>query len=136
VGDHQGVREEGSPFTAGKIDAVKHEASVSLNRIVPLIKGMGTRRSRTLERVRKTLCYDGHVTATSWIEDCVQRFTAHAGDSRTPVRFAFLGEGYRNVWANLRFRRIPTSKAKVLQLMFEVDCWSRTSRCPSRPEES
>jgi len=47
----------------------------------------------------------------------------------------FYGEGYRKVWARLRFEDVRTSKARVLRLMREAQLLapSRTLPKPSHP---
>jgi len=96
---------------------VRHETSVSLSRIVPLVRACdlaGVARSSVyasrgatvvafpVRRGPKTLYSDARLTEE-----------IRAALAASP----FLGEGYRKVWAKLRYRGIRTSKARVLRLM-------------------
>lgn len=96
---------------------MRHEASISLGRIVPLVhvcelagvarssvyaKRAGNVVALPSRRGPKTAYSDTHLTD----EIC-------AVLARSP----FVGEGYRKVWAKLRFAGIRTSKGRVLRLM-------------------
>jgi putative transposase len=96
---------------------VRHEASVSLSRIVPLVRICelaGVARSSVYAQRR------GHVVAfparrgpkTAYSDACLTE------EIRTVLSASpFVGEGYRKVWAKLRFRGVRTSRARVLRLM-------------------
>jgi transposase InsO family protein len=96
---------------------VTHETSVSLQRIVPLVRvcdlaGVArsnvyaSRRARVVglpvRRGPKTLYSDARLTEE-----------IRAVLAASP----FVGEGYRKVWAKLRHQGLRTSKARVLRLM-------------------
>ena len=96
---------------------MKHEASISLSRIVPLARVCevaGVARSSVyasraatvvalpVRRGPKTLYSDARLT---------EKIRAVLAAS------PFVGEGYRKVWAKLRHGGIRTSKARVLRLM-------------------
>lgn len=99
---------------------MKHEASVSLKRIVPLVRVCelaGVARSSVYARRRATVVSfpkrRGPKTAYSdaRLTEEIRAVLAAA---------SFLGEGYRKVWAKLRLRGIRTSKARTLRLMREA----------------
>jgi len=97
--------------------------SVSLNRVVPLSRVcalMGVARSsvyfarraevRELPAPRRT-CWSGE----RWLGD--DELVVHI--RRVLAESPFLGEGYRKVWAKLRFGGVRTSPGRVMRLMRE-----------------
>lgn len=100
---------------------MKHEASVSLQRVVPLVRVCelaGVARSSVYAQRAGTVVAlprrRGPKTAYS-DTDLTVRIRAVLAAS------PFVGEGYRKVWARLRFNEgIRTSKARVLRLMREA----------------
>ncbi len=99
---------------------MRREASISLNRIVPLVRvcaltGMARSsvyaqrraavRAIPLRRGPKTAYSDAQLT-----EEIAAVLAASP----------FLGEGYRKVWAKLRYRGIRSSKPRILRLMREA----------------
>ena len=99
---------------------MKHEASVSLKRIVPLARVCelaGVARSSVYARRSATVVTfpqrRGPKTAYSDARLTEEIRTVLAAS-------AFLGEGYRKVWAKLRFKGIRTSRARTLRLMREA----------------
>ena len=100
---------------------MRHEASASLGRIVPLARvcelsgvarsSVYARRSATVltfprRRGPKTLYSDARLT------EAIRTVLAAS---------PWTGEGYRKVWAKLRYQGIRSSKAQVLRLMREAD---------------
>lgn len=100
---------------------MKHETSVSLGRIVPLVRVCefaGVARSSVYAQraatVRALPCRRGPKTTHS---DAELTAKIRAVLAASP----FVGEGYRKVWARLRCNEgIRTSKARVLRLMREA----------------
>jgi transposase InsO family protein len=97
---------------------VKHEASVSLGRIVPLV------RVCELTGVARSSVYAQRVATVAAVPRRRGPKTAYSDAELTAKIRAvlaaspFLGEGYRKVWAKLRCNEgIRTSKARVLRLM-------------------
>jgi transposase InsO family protein len=99
---------------------VKYEASVSLKKIVPLV------RVCALTGVARSSVYARRSAAVLAIPQRRGPKTAYSDAQLTEEIGAvlaaspFLGEGYRKVWAKLRYRGIRSSKARVLRLMREA----------------
>jgi len=99
---------------------VRQQASASLNRAVPLLpvcRMMGVARSSVYAaRAPKGRSQPKRRgPKTSWCDQALtEKIRSVLADS------PFVGEGYRKVWAKLRFRGIRTSKARVLRLMREA----------------
>jgi transposase InsO family protein len=99
---------------------VKHEASVSLKRIVPLVRVCelaGVARSSVYAKRSATVAVHSvrRGPKTAYSDACLTE-AIRAVLCASP----FVGEGYRKVWAKLRFRGIRTSKARTLRLMREA----------------
>jgi putative transposase len=99
---------------------VKHEASVSLQRIVPLA------RVCEFAGVARSSVYAARCATVVAVPKRRGPKTAYS-DARLTIEIRavlssspFVGEGYRKVWAKLRFRGIRTSKARILRLMREA----------------
>ena len=99
---------------------MRHEALASQSRIVPLVKVcelMGVARSSVYARRSATVVAlpgrRGPKTAYTDPQLTEEIRTVLAASP-------FVGEGYRKVWARLRFKGIRTSKARVLRLMREA----------------
>jgi transposase InsO family protein len=96
---------------------VKHETSVSLGRIVPLS------RVCELTGVARSSVYAQRLAAVAAVPRRRGPKTAYSDAELTDriravlAASPFVGEGYRKVWAKLRYRGIRTSKARVLRLM-------------------
>jgi putative transposase len=96
---------------------VRQQASASLNRSVPLLpvcRLMGVARSSVYAaRTPKAPARSRRRgPKTQWSDETLtERIRSVLADS------PFVGEGYRKVWAKLRFRGVRTSKARVLRLM-------------------
>jgi len=99
---------------------VKHEASVSLQRIVPLVRVCqlaGVARSSVYaQRTATVLAWPRRRGPKSAYSDADLTDKILAVLAASP----FVGEGYRKVWAKLRYQGIRTSKARVLRLMREA----------------
>ena len=99
---------------------MRHEASVSLQRIVPLV------RVCELAGVARSSVYASR--SATVVAFPVRRGPKTAySDARLTERIRavlaaspFVGEGYRKVWARLRHGGVRTSKARVLRLMREA----------------
>jgi len=96
---------------------VRHEASVSQSRIVPLVRVCeltGVARSSVYaKRSGNVVAFPARRGPKTAYSDA--QLTA---EIRTVLASSpFVGEGYRKVWAKLRFRGLRTSKARVLRLM-------------------
>lgn len=96
---------------------MRHEASVSLSRIVPLVRVCeltGVARSSVYAQRRgNVVAFPGRRGPKTAYSDARLTEEVRAVLSASP----FVGEGYRKVWAKLRYGGIRTSKARVLRLM-------------------
>jgi transposase InsO family protein len=96
---------------------VSHEASVSLSRIVPLVRVCeltGVARSSVYaKRSGNVVAFPTRRGPKTAYSDAQLTAEIRAVLSASP----FVGEGYRKVWAKLRFAGIRTSKDRVLRLM-------------------
>jgi putative transposase len=96
---------------------VRHEASVSLSRIVPLVRVCeltGVARSSVYaKRSGNVVAFPTRRGPKTAYSDARLTAEIRAVLAGSP----FVGEGYRKVWAKLRFAGIRTSKARVLRLM-------------------
>jgi transposase InsO family protein len=99
---------------------MRHDLSASLNRVVPL------RRVCELAGVARSSVYAQRSPQVSPLPARRGPKTAYSDAQLTEQIRAvlaaspFLGEGYRKVWAKLRYGGIRTSKARVLRLMREA----------------
>jgi putative transposase len=100
---------------------VRHEASASLGRIVPLA------RVCELTGVARSSVYAQRSATGLVMPRRRGPKTAYSDVQLTAAIRAVLaaspwtGEGYRKVWAKLRYQGIRSSKARVLRLMREAD---------------
>jgi putative transposase len=96
---------------------VRHEASVSLGRIVPLVRVCAfsgvARSSVYAQRRGKVVTLPARRGPKTAYSDARLTQEIRAVLAASP----FVGEGYRKVWAKLRYAGIRTSKARVLRLM-------------------
>src|SRR5690606_5144619 len=119
-GHQRGVREESRPFSAGEVDIVRRELSASLNRVVPLARLCelaGVARSSVYaQRSSKGVALPSRRGPKTPYSDARLTEEIQAVLAASP----FVGEGYRKVWAKLRYGGIRTSKARVLRLMREA----------------
>lgn len=99
---------------------MRHEASASLGRIVPLVRVCemtGVARSSVYARRSATvLAFPQRRGPKTAYSDVVLTEAIRAVLAASP----WIGEGYRKVWAKLRVQGIRSSKARVLRLMREA----------------
>lgn len=99
---------------------MRHEASASLGRIVPLARVCeltGVARSRVYARRSATVrTFPSRRGLKTGYSDVALTEAIRAVLAASPWN----GEGYRKVWANLRVQGIRSSKARVLRLMREA----------------
>jgi len=100
---------------------VRHEASASLRRIVPLARVCelaGVARSSVYARRSATVhTFPRRRGAKTAYSDAALTEAIRAVLAASP----WTGEGYRKVWAKLRYQGIRSSKARVLRLIREAD---------------
>jgi len=114
------------PFTPEEIEAVRQKASVSVGRIVPVVKACGelsVARSSYYAKESPSRPPAKRGPRTPWSD------TQLVEHIQTALRESlFVGEGHRKVWAKLRASGIRTSRQRVLRLMRESNLLA-----PSRP---
>jgi hypothetical protein len=111
------VRYSWRPFSAREVDVVRHEASISLSRIVTLVRVCelaGVSRSSVYASCAATVVAFVVIRGPKTLY-CDARLTEEI--RAVLAASPFVGEGYRKVWAKLRHRSIRTSRTRVLRLM-------------------